>query len=236
MKLKTEYTDINVLCNMLGCTSRTLRFYEQKGIIQSTTLPFCKRRNYSDEQIQKIREVLVLRSLGLPVAQIKELQKNNRPLIDAISERKAELNALMVSKAKEYHLLCQALLTLESGGSIFEEHPQEIPHRTPKYTFITQEFTNAFLNGHYDWCFSYFTDMLKEYLPLPAFQKVIADTLKPLGSFIEADRIEADPQLSNVFYSCLKYEKIGLTIKLVFHKEKIHGVWLNYYHYKGEKE
>ncbi|MBR4033904.1 MAG: MerR family transcriptional regulator, partial [Clostridia bacterium] len=59
--------DITEVCKMLGTTSRTLRFYEEKGIIQSTTLGTSARRQYSEEQLSLIKNVLVLRTLGLSV-------------------------------------------------------------------------------------------------------------------------------------------------------------------------
>lgn len=69
--------DINEVCKMLSTTSRTLRFYEQKGIISSTSVPFQPRRQYDAEQIEHIKKVLVLRSLGLPIAKIQKLQQGN---------------------------------------------------------------------------------------------------------------------------------------------------------------
>ena len=117
-----KLTDINEVCRMLGCTSRTLRFYEEKGIINSTKVMFKNRRQYSDEQIKDIKEVLILRSLGLPIAKIKVLKANNQSLVDAISEKKAELVATITEKSKEYNLLNEAIATLQSGGNIFENN------------------------------------------------------------------------------------------------------------------
>ena len=68
--METKLIDINVVCNMLGCTSRALRFYEQKGIIQSTTLGISTRRSYTEEQLANIRNVIILRKLGLSVKTI----------------------------------------------------------------------------------------------------------------------------------------------------------------------
>ena len=59
--------DIAKVCQMLGTTSRTLRFYQEKGIIQSTSTPFSNRRQYTMAQIEKIRNVMALRALGLSV-------------------------------------------------------------------------------------------------------------------------------------------------------------------------
>ena len=41
--------DITAVCKMLGTTSRTLRFYEEKGIIQSTTVGELKFRPWCFE-------------------------------------------------------------------------------------------------------------------------------------------------------------------------------------------
>ncbi len=221
--------DINDVCRMLGTTSRTLRYYEEKGIIQSTTDQFQTRRKYSPEQVEHIKHVLVLRALGLSVSKIQQLQQGHIDLSVAISQHKAELTSVIVAKAKELRLLDEALSTIDSGGSIFEEkeNPPAIPHN--RRLEIADEFTNGFLRGDIDLCFGYFTDMLKEYLPLSAFKRVVNDVLKPLGKFIKKGKFEYDNDIPNVIYCDLQYENLGLYIKLVFHKEKVHGIWLNYY-------
>ena len=77
--------DITEVCRLLGVTSRTLRFYESQGIIQSTVTPFSKRRMYTEAQLSEIRNVLLLRKLGLSVKSIGELQKNHISLEHALS-------------------------------------------------------------------------------------------------------------------------------------------------------
>lgn len=226
--------DINEVCNKLGCTSRTLRFYEQKGIISSTKEPFKSRRQYSNEQIKVIKDVLVLRSLGLSIAKIKELQENNKLLIDAIAERQAELIATITSKSKEYELLCESLLLLQNGESIFEKR-EKAHHSEGRRLDIVKQFTNDFLNELYDKCYESFSDTLSDYLPLTTFKKVVADALKPIGKLVGTEKILRDENLENVYYSYIKYEKLGLYIKIVFYEEKIHGIWLNYYQYKEKK-
>ncbi len=233
--MQDRLTDINTVCNLLGCTSRTLRFYEQKGIVQSTTSPYNSRRQYSCEQIEKIKEVLVLRSLGLPIAKIRELQANNCPLAEAISARKAELVALIEEKVKEYHLLSEALMTLDDGGDIFAVESVDRTQLTAIQLGIVEKFADAFAQERYDWCFASFSDVMKQQLSLNAFRKKVADTLKPLGNFLEKDKTVQDRELHNIYYCYLKYENLGLYIKIVFLQEKIHGVWLNYYPYSKGK-
>lgn len=44
--------DINIVCNDLGISSRTLRYYEEIGLIESTKSIYSKRRRYTKEQIE----------------------------------------------------------------------------------------------------------------------------------------------------------------------------------------
>ena len=222
-----QLLNIHTVCKMLGTTSRTLRYYEQKGIISSTAVPFQSCRQYDLKQIEHIKKILVLRSLGLPIAKIQELHRGNADLSGVIAEHKAEIIASMVSRSKEIRLLDEALSTIKDGGNIFAEKQAA---STPSYDRlqIANTFADLFLSGDLKSCFSYFTDMLQAYLPLAAFKRVVSDTLQPLGSFVCKCKTEYDEKLQNVLYCYLDYEKLGLCIKLVFYKDKIHGIWLNY--------
>lgn len=233
--MQEKLTDINQVCKMLGTTSRTLRFYESKGIITSTKKTDNKCRQYTTAQIDHIKKVLVLRSLGLSIAKIAELQQGNTSLSDTITLRKAEINASIITKLKEIRLLTDALATIEAGGDIFSDKKPE--RRSPAYDWlkIADSFTKTFLSGDLDGSFSYFATVLQDYMPLTVFKRITHDTLKPLGNFIRRDKIEFDREFCNIAYSYLEYENLGLYLKLVFHKDKIHGFWFNYYEYEGKK-
>ena len=115
--------DITEVCALLGITSRTLRFYEEKRLINSTKR-FSSRRKYTQEQIDLIKKILVLRSLGLTVAKISEIQKGDSNLSQAIIERRAEIIAKLSGMARSVRLLDEALHTIEHGGDIYGEHAE----------------------------------------------------------------------------------------------------------------
>lgn len=222
-----EKYDISEVCSMLGTTSRTLRFYEEKGLIESTK-EFSNRRKYSNDQLELIKKILVLRSLGLSVAKIQSIQKGDSDLKNAIVERKAEIIARMVARSKEIRLLDDALNVLADGGDIFDEKNEENRPLKP-YREIVNAAVSEFINGEYENLFAMFSEMLQEYTPLTALKRIVSDVLAPLGSFISLDKIVADDEIRNVYYCYLRYEKLGLFIRFVLHGEKIHGFWLNYY-------
>ena len=118
---ENDLFDINIVCKMLNTTSRALRFYEEKGIINSTTVDFSIRRHYSKEQIDHIRNVLVLRKLGLSLKSISELQTNNLDLRAAITSKRAEIYALIAEKNRELTILNETIEKIDSGEDIYKE-------------------------------------------------------------------------------------------------------------------
>ena len=215
-------TDIHKLCEQLGCTSRTLRFYEEKGLIESTTDVYSNRRKYTDEQVTNIKNVFVLRSLGMPTAKIKEYLSDNVHLADIIKERKADLAVSMAKLNREYSLLCEALSTVENGGDIFSKTDKRDVITDKQH--IARQVIDMFILGNYQKCFDYFSPLLKEYLPLTAFIKIADDTLKLTGDILSKNHEIFYEQ--NSFFSCIKCEKHDLYIKLVLFSGQIEGIWL----------
>ena len=93
--------DISEVCNMLGTTSRALRFYEEKGLIQSTTEGLSHRRRYTEQQLAQIINVLSLRKMGLSLKAISQLLANHMDLRDAVLSRRVEIYASVHSDLRE---------------------------------------------------------------------------------------------------------------------------------------
>ena len=221
--------DITEVCKMLGTTSRTLRFYEEKGIIQSTTVGTSARRQYSEEQLSLIKNVLVLRTLGLSVKAVAELQNKGADLKDAVLSKRAEIYASIDSRIREINLLNEALSALESGKDIFTEGWQLSSAMNAEEKEIARICTDAILSGDTDTLYEYLSSRLAEYMPRDVYLVVRKDTLAPLGNFVSIDKTVADDRFSNKLYCFIRYSKLGLKITYVFHGGKIDGLWLGYY-------
>ena len=221
--------DITKVCKMLGTTSRTLRFYEEKGIIQSTTVGTSARRQYSEEQLSLIKNVLVLRTLGLSVKAVAELQTKGTDLKDAVLSKRAEIYASIDSRIREINLLNEALSALESGKDIFAEDWQLSSAMNAEEKEIARICTDAILSGDTDTLYEYLSSRLAEYMPRDVYRVVRKDTLAPLGDFVSIDKTVADDRFSNKLYCFIRYSKLGLKITYVFHGGKIDGLWLGYY-------
>lgn len=225
--MEQKLLDINTVCRMLGTTSRTLRFYEEKGIIQSTVSPFSNRRQYSMEQLEQIKKVLVLRSLGLPVAEIKRLQQEKGDLGQAILERRAKVIASITSKTREIVLLNEALQILEKGGDVFAPRKSAEVQRKERLRTV-EVFTDAFLAGELETCYRFFDEILQKALPFEDFVAGAKETLRPVGNYISRG-VRWTGYLPDTVYIELEYEKVGVYIQLAFKDQLIQGVWMSYY-------
>ena len=221
--------DITEVCKMLGTTSRTLRFYEEKGIIQSTTVGTSSRRQYTTEQISHIKNVLVLRTLGLSLKSVAELQTKGTDLKDAVLSKRAEIYASIDSRIREINLLNEALSALESGIDIFAEDWKLSSAINAQEKEIAQICTDAILSGDTDTLYEHLSTRLTEYMPKDVYRVARKDTLASLGDFVSIDKTIADDRFSNKLYCFIRYAKLGLKITYVFHGGKIDGLWLGYY-------
>lgn len=233
MEQKSLY-DITEVCRMLGTTSRTLRFYEEKGIIQSTTVGISSRRQYTKEQLAQIKNVFALRTLGLSVKTISELQAKKSDLKSAVISKKAEIYASINTRIREINLLNETLTALEVGGDIFSEGIKSSPCASEEDLRIARLCAEAVINGDTYTLYDYLSPRLIRYMPREVFNTIREDTLAPLGNYISVGKVEVDANYPNKIYVFAEFSKLGLKITFVFHGGRIDGLWLGYYN-KNER-
>jgi DNA-binding transcriptional MerR regulator len=67
---------ITDLTTQLGLSSRSLRYYEQVGLIQSVRPAFEKYRFYDTENIERLKQIMVLRKMQIPVKDILRIYES----------------------------------------------------------------------------------------------------------------------------------------------------------------
>ena len=65
------YLTIREVCDELGVTLRALRFYEAQGLVAPKREP--RRRFYYTSDVERLRSVMRLKSVGLSLREIREL-------------------------------------------------------------------------------------------------------------------------------------------------------------------
>jgi DNA-binding transcriptional MerR regulator len=69
----TQTFTISQLSNHVGLPTKTIRFYEEKGIIRSPERAENGYRTYSQQDVATLETIRSARDLGLPISEIKKL-------------------------------------------------------------------------------------------------------------------------------------------------------------------
>lgn len=102
---------ITTLSKELDISSRSLRYYEQVGLIKSTRLQLEKYRYYDSENIERIKQIKVLRKMQIPVKDIvriydsKDMSTVVEVFVNRINKIDSEINALSELKLIVYEFL-----------------------------------------------------------------------------------------------------------------------------------
>ena len=229
------FYDISEVCDMLKITSRTLRYYEEKGIIKSTVIGTSSRRKYTKEQINHIKNVLVLRTFGLSINTIAELQTQNADLRDAVLSKRAEIYSFVEKRVNQINLLNDALLAIESGEDIFLKDWDCVPAANKKDMQTVEICGKAIVEGHTEILYNHLSPRMQKFMPRDVYKAVRDETFAQLGEFIEVEKKDVDKNYPNKIYQFLKYKTLGLKITFVFYNGKIDGLWFNYYDIKERR-
>ena len=75
----------------LGIPRAAIRFYEKQGLIQPKRNPDNEYREYSEEDLKRLKKILVLRKLGFSLSEIEDLLEDNMDFHDALERQIALL-------------------------------------------------------------------------------------------------------------------------------------------------
>ena len=71
-----EYVLIGELAKRLGVTTRTIRYYEEIGLMKLEPRPEGSPRQYSPKDILRLKFILKLKNLGINLNEMQELAEN----------------------------------------------------------------------------------------------------------------------------------------------------------------
>ncbi len=220
-------TDIRDVCRRYGITSRTLRFYEEKGLITSQKDPYSGRRQYSEKQLADLRNVLALRAIGLPIKAIREYLQRGATLETVIREQEAQLRSAIYAKDREIRILHAALAALEDGKDLLSPTWDHLEAFLDDHLLDYEK--TARLCGQYvvekdlDRLYAYFGKDMMPYLS--SFEEARESLMHGYGAFQGYGITERDTTFPNIIYQYLTFENAVIRIKFVFYGEKIHGIW-----------
>ncbi len=119
--MEEKYVQIGQVAERTGLTQRTLRFYEEKGLLNPPTRMEGGFRLYSEEDIQRIEHVVQLKqNLGFSLADIKEMIEAE----EAISALRAQYKEL--SSGQKLESLERAVEVIASQMVLTEKKIEQL--------------------------------------------------------------------------------------------------------------
>ncbi|OGO52789.1 MAG: hypothetical protein A2148_05240 [Chloroflexi bacterium RBG_16_68_14] len=125
------YLQIGEVAERTGVTQRTLRFYEEKGLLKPPSRMEGGFRLYSEADIQRVEQIKRLQQLlGFALAEIKEMVEAEEVLMQlraqyrpeaAVSQKKAQLLRAIEVTEHQYDLIRQKVNALTEMQSKMEE-------------------------------------------------------------------------------------------------------------------
>ena len=103
---------VNELAKLSGVSTRTLRFYDQIGLLQPGRAQNNGYRLYGPEQVDKLQQILFYRELGLALDEIKSIL--NSPGFDPENALEGHLLALQNKRAQIDDLIQNVKNTIKS--------------------------------------------------------------------------------------------------------------------------
>ncbi len=122
-----ELTTISEISKTMNISTRTLRYYEQIGLIQSVKKSDYAYRTYDDATITRLQQILVLRKLRIPLKQISIIlnAENTADIIDTFQRNLAEVDDEIT-----------ALSTIRDIINIFIQRLKESTHQDIKFNIL----------------------------------------------------------------------------------------------------
>lgn len=102
-----EYT-INKLAGLAGISTRTLRYYEEMGLLAPKRMSSNGYRIYGQREVDLLQQILFYRELGVPLEEIKNIVRTKdfdgraalESHLDALRAKRAQLDALIANVEK----------------------------------------------------------------------------------------------------------------------------------------
>lgn len=106
-----EYT-INKLAKMAGISTRTLRYYDQCGLLCPVRVSSNKYRIYGQKEVDRLQQILFYRELGIPLDEIRRIL--SAPDFNGKEALEAHLSALLAKRRQMDALIANVEKTLRS--------------------------------------------------------------------------------------------------------------------------
>ena len=223
-----QLKSISEVCGQLGTTSRTVRYYEQLGLITTVQDGRNTPRRLDEKNIERLRKILFLRRLGLSLKDIGGIIASDSSAAELIRDKRAGIYAEIAELRSRIRLLEEVMAVTENGGDIYAVNPQ-MPYsdKHAENEAKADKLTQSLLDRNFDCFTAHSSQRMKELLPANILEKIWNDTISPCGRFVKLSKKQVE---ANTVTQFLQFEKLGLSVRFVFHDGLLSGLWFDYYY------
>lgn len=178
---------INEVEQLVDITKKNIRFYEQQGLLNPSRNEANRYREYSEQDIECLKKIKLLRKLAVPISEIRRMEEANLPLEDCLKrhlitlereeknlEKMKELCHDMVEQGENYtdlkpDVYLEKMEQLEKGGVSFVNAKQADMITKKKKAFLAGGIMILLmlaLIGIFAWCT---WGIAEEPMPVPLF-------------------------------------------------------------------
>lgn len=112
---------IQEIAKITGTTSRTLRHYDDVGLLKPSRVGYNGYRYYNQDALVQLQRILLLRGLGLGLPVIAEVLRNEKDAAKALTGHLDWLRREQVRLGEQIASVQQTLKAVKEGGNIMAE-------------------------------------------------------------------------------------------------------------------
>lgn len=109
------------LAKLAGVSTRTLRYYQQRGLLQPTAVDAAGVRYYNTATVLRLLRILLLRELGMSVADVGKVLSGDWSDLEALTHLSQQLREQQQHLDRQLAALTQSLNKLKQGEELMAE-------------------------------------------------------------------------------------------------------------------
>lgn len=221
-----DMKSITEVCRLLDMTSRTVRYYEQCGLIKTARSSPTAPRSLDKENIERLRKIRFLRKLGLSIDEIKSVIDSDEAATEMIRDKTVAFQAEIASLIERICLLETVLDAASMGENIYSvEKEGQKPFGNAEDIHAAEETARLLVEGRFTELKQYFGYETKKFTT--DFIKSCWEMhIEPCGNFISYGETVVD---GSTIIKRLNYEKIVVAIKMEVYGGKVMRLMLQYF-------
>ena len=148
--------------NRVGMTRANIRYYEKEGLLNTTIRNENNYREYTEEDIEQLQKIKILRLLGIAPADIKLLNANAVSMQELMQKRIQELEKA-AKEIQDVHKICETIIdkqidvhslnesVLTGDRAVWVQRMEEILNKDIVNEVVSEKQVNSTIAGMLAW-------------------------------------------------------------------------------------